>query len=287
MSYRRRDSPLGAVRAVVGSLYCLAFVVAAMTLSNPIALGALTLAIAGAGVGAGAALELRRAAKFAVPLMVTVCVINALAAREGVTVIARLGNIPLYGQTDVTLEATVYGAILGLRALALILAAALYTATVDPDELLRLLRRFSFHSALSATLATRMVPLLTRDAGRLADAQRCRPGESASRVQLLRATTSGVLDRALDVAAALEVRGYSQARRLPRARTSWSRHDLAFAASAASLVSLAIAAHVAGWEPFQAYPTVHVGAGRSVILVGALLLAVSWLPFLDRRGVVR
>jgi len=287
VSYRRRDSPLGATRAGVASLYCLAFVVAALTLSNPIALGALTLGVAGAGVGAGAALELRRAAKFAVPLMVTICVINALASRDGVTVIVRLGHVPLYGQTDITLEATVDGAILGLRALALILAAALYTATVDPDELLRLFRRFSFHSALSATLATRMVPLLTRDAGRLADAQRCRPGESASRVQLLRATTSGVLDRALDVAAALEVRGYSQARRLPRARTSWSRHDLAFAASAATMSALAISAHIAGWEPFQPYPTLHVGAGRSVILLAALLLVVSWLPFLDRRGIRR
>jgi energy-coupling factor transport system permease protein len=287
VSYRRRASPLGVVRAGVASLYCLAFVVAALTLSNPIALGALTLAIVGAGVGAGAALELRRAAKFAVPLMVTVCVINALAAREGVTVIARLGDIPLYGQTDITLEATVYGAILGLRALALILAAALYTATVDPDELLRLMRRFSFHSALSATLATRLVPLLTRDARRLADAQRCRPGEPASRVQLLRATTSGVLDRALDVAAALEVRGYSQARRLPRVRTSWSRHDLAFAASAAGIVALSVAAHVAGSEPFQAYPTLQVGTASAVFAVSALLVALAWLPSLDRRGVAR
>jgi len=287
VSYRRRDSPLGVARAGVASLYCLAFAVAALTLSNPIALGALTIAVVGAGVGAGAALELRRAAKFALPMMVTICVINALASRDGVTVIARLGNVPLYGQTDITLQATVYGAILGLRALALILAATLYTATVDPDELLRLMRRFSFHSALSATLATRMVPLLTRDAGRLADAQRCRPGESASRVQLLRATTSGVLDRALDVAAALEVRGYSQARRLPPARISWSRHDLAFALSAAGIVALSVAAHVAGWEPFQAYPTLHVGAGASVLVVAVLLLALAWLPFLDRRGVVR
>jgi len=287
VSYRRRASPLGAARAGVASLYCLAFVVAALTLSNPIALGALTLGVAGAAVGAGAALELRRAARFAVPLMATICVINAVASRDGVTVIVRLGNVPLYGQTDITLQAMVYGAILGLRALALILAAALYTATVDPDELLRLFRRFSFHSALSATLATRMVPLLTRDAGRLADAQRCRPGESASRVQLLRATTSGVLDRALDVAASLEVRGYSQARRLPRARTSWSRHDIAFAASAASLTALSIAAHLAGWERFQAYPTLYVGAGGSVLAVAAVLLGVAWLPFLDRHGVVR
>ena len=47
-----------------------------------------------------------------------------------------------------------------------------------------------------------------RDSRRLADAQRCRPGRPPGGMALMRATTSGVLDRALDVAAALEVRGY-------------------------------------------------------------------------------
>src|SRR6202030_464607 len=110
------------------------------------------------------------------------------------------GDLPVLGHTDVTLEATAYGAILGLRAVALILCGALYTAAVDPDEVLRLFRRVSFRSALTATLATRMVPVLIRDSRRLADAQRCRPGRPPTRVQLLRATTSAVLDRALDVA---------------------------------------------------------------------------------------
>ena len=58
--------------------------------------------------------------------------------------------------------------------------------------------------------------MLARDARRLADAQRCRPGPPPSRARLVRAATAGVLDRALDVAAALEVRGYGAARRAPR-----------------------------------------------------------------------
>ena len=75
-----------------------------------------------------------------------------------------------------TLEATVYGGILGLRALIVIACFALHSAAVDPDELLRAFRRFSFRSALTAALATRMVPVLARDARRFRDAQRCRPG---------------------------------------------------------------------------------------------------------------
>ena len=65
---------------------------------------------------AGVGRELRRAALFAVPLGLAVMVVNALVVRDGLTVIVRLGDLPVLGQTDITLEATVYGAVLGLRA---------------------------------------------------------------------------------------------------------------------------------------------------------------------------
>ena len=287
MSYRRRSSSLHAARAGAGCLYCLALALAALALSNPIALGATTLAIALAGVAAGVGRELRRAALFALPLGVTIAVINALVTRDGLTVIVRLGQLPVLGHTDITLEATAYGAVLGLRAVALILCGALYTAAVDPDEVLKLFRRFSFRSALTATLATRMVPVLARDARRLADAQRCRPGRPPTRVQLMRVASTGMLDRALDVAAALEVRGYGVARRPPRTRRAYSRHDFEFAASAAALAALALCARVLDLGPLKAYPALHVGTGAGTLAVAAALVAVAMLPFTDRRGIER
>lgn len=288
MSYRRRASPLHAARAGAGCLYCLALAVAALVLSAPVALGAVAVAIAGAAVGAGVGRELRRAALSALPLGLLVMVVNALVVRDGLTVIVRLGDLPALGQTDVTLEATAYGAVLGLRAVALVLCGALYTAAVDPDQVLALFRRFSFHSALTATLATRMVPVLTRDARRLADALRCRPGPSPSRVQLMRAATSGVLDRALDVAAALEVRGYGAARRPDRRsqiRRPYSRHDIAFTTSAVLLVVLAVGVRVADLVPFAAYPSLRAPVGVAGLAVAAGVIACALLPFADRRGI--
>lgn len=288
MSYRRQASPLHATRAAVGCGYCLSLLVAALVLSAPLALGAVVLAIAGAGVGAGVGRELRRAALFALPLGVGVMVINALVVRDGLTVIARLGDLPVFGQTDITLEATVSGAVLGVRAIALVLCGALYTTAVDPDQVLRLFRRVSFHSALTAALATRMVPVLARDARRLADAQRCRPGPPPSRARLVRAATSGVLDRALDVAAALEVRGYGSARRAPRgagASRPWSRHDLAFTASAIGIAALAIGGRVAGLVPFSSDPALHAPVLAGGVAVAAGLLVCALLPFADRRGI--
>lgn len=285
MSYRRRASPLHAARAGCGCAYCLALACAALIFSGPVLLGVLTVAVIGAGVAAGVGRELRRAAMLAIPFALLIALINALVSREGVTVIARLGDLPILGHTDVTLEATAYGGILGLRAVALILCGALYTAAVDPDQVLKLFRRVSFRSALTATLATRMVPLLLRDSRRLADAQRCRAGGAPSRRQVMRAATFGLLERALDAAAALEVRGYGSARRPPRYAVPYSRHDLAFASSAAGVLAIAIGSRAAGIEAFSAYPALHAAVSVGELVAVAALLGCALLPFADRRGV--
>jgi energy-coupling factor transport system permease protein len=213
--------------------------------------------------------------------------VNALLTRDGLTVIARLGDLPLLGHTDVTLEATVYGGILGLRAGILILCGALYTVAVDPDQVLRLFRRVSFRSALTATLATRIVPVLIRDSRRFSDAQRCRPGPPPTRLALMRATTASVLDRALDVAAALEVRGYGAARRAPRLRQPYSRHDIAFTLAALAITGLAVGARVSGAAAFRAYPSLHAPVRVGTVALAAALVMAAVAPFLDRRGIAR
>jgi energy-coupling factor transport system permease protein len=285
MTYRRRASPLHSARAAAGLAYCLALASAALLLSAPVALGAVMLSVGLAGVAAGVGRELALAGRLALALGLLVAVINALVTRSGLTVIWRLGDLPLLGHVDVTLEATVYGAILGLRAATLVLCGALYTLAVDPDEVLRLFRRVSFRSALTATLATRMVPILARDGRRMSDAQRCRPGPPATRAQLLRASTAGVLDRALDVAAALEVRGFGAVRRPPPYRMPYSRHDFAFLAAAAAMLALALAGRLAGLEPFSAYPALRLPLPPGEVMLAAGIVICSLLPFAERRGI--
>ena len=288
MTYARRASPLHATRAAVASAWCIVLAIVALSFDHPLVLGALLATVVAA---AGAAHVGRRVAVsllVALPFAVLIGLVNPLVVREGLTVIARLGTVPVFGALDVTAEATAYGGVLALRALVIIGCFALHSAAVDPDDLLRAFRRVSFRSALTAALATRLVPVLARDARRLHDAQRCLAGEPAPRRAVFRAVASGALDRAVDVAATLEVRGYGAARRPPReGGRPWSRHDLAFAASAAALALIAVAAHAGDAAAFEAYPSFAAPVGAGELALCAALAACALLPFADRRGIGR
>jgi energy-coupling factor transport system permease protein len=296
--YRRLASPLHATRAGVGAIWALALTAAALLLYNPIPLAALTLAVLGAGVGAGVGRQLTGTLHVAVIVGLPIVAINVLASREGLTVFARLGDLGPFGQGNLTVEAVVYGAVIALKVTLLMLVTTLASLAVDPDELLRGFRRLSFRSALTASLATRMIPVLGADAQRLAEAQRTRPDDPArgvrGRVALLSAIVGGSLERAMEVAATLELRGFAVAtegrsrRRRPsdrRVGRPWSRHDLAFLCSTFAVIALALAGRLTGAASFTAYPLVQMQVDTGTFVLCAALLAAIILPFLDRRGI--
>ncbi|HTZ63743.1 MAG TPA: energy-coupling factor transporter transmembrane component T [Solirubrobacteraceae bacterium] len=210
--YRRLASPLHATRAGVAAAWALALTAAALALFQPLVLLALTFAVLAAGAAAGVGPALARALRAAVIVAIPIVAINVLVSRQGLTVFARLGDLGPFGQGDLTVEALVYGAVIALKVTLLMLVSALASLAIDPDELLRAFRRLSFRSALTASVSTRMIPLLAADAGRLAEAQRTRPGGGAdsarARLALVAAVVGGSLDRAMDVAATLELRGF-------------------------------------------------------------------------------
>ena len=150
----------------------------------------------------------------------------------------------------------------------LILITTLASLAVDPDETLRIVRRLSFRSALTASLATRMIPVLAADAQRLAEAQRTRPDGRATRGARARSRCCARSSAARSTARwTSPPRSRSAASRPRAARRAcarpWSRHDLAFLASALAVAGLAVArAGSAGAARFDAYPEVHAARRR-------------------------
>jgi energy-coupling factor transport system permease protein len=286
LAYTPRSGPLQSASPQAAIAYLGAFCVVAFVCSNPIVLGAVALGAAFAGLAAGARRAVVVSFRLGLSLAVLIVVVNGLVTDRGVTVLARLGEFPLLGQVNVTAESLAAGATIGLRAMAVMIAAAVYSACVDPDRVLRLLRPVAGRSALTATLISRLVPVAARDAARLREAARLRgPGAApVGRGAFARRLLAGSLDRSVDVAATLELRGYGLPDSGPERGRERSRHDRRFWIAAALLVGAATGARLAGAGGFDPYPSVEVATDGLTLAVAALSVLAGLVPLRRRRA---
>jgi energy-coupling factor transport system permease protein len=273
-----RASP-GAAIAYLGALAAVGFIY-----SSPLVLVAAGLATVLAGVAAGAGRAVRASLRLALPLLLFMVVVNALVSHRGETVLVRGWEMPVLGNTDLTLESLAAGGAIGLRVVAVVLVFAVYSACVDPDRVLRALRPVAHRSAMTAGLVTRMVPLAAGDGARLREAAALRgPGaEPIGRAAMARRLVEGSLDRAVDVAATLELRGHSLGVR-PQRRRERSLDDAPLYATAAALLLVAAIARIAGAGAFETYPRIEIAAEAITIGLSVTLIVIAAVPFGLRR----
>jgi energy-coupling factor transport system permease protein len=168
----------------------------------------------------------------------SVLVISPLVAVIGSDVLWSGPTVPVFGALDVTREELETAAMAATRMAAVALAFAAYALLLDHDRLLAA-AGFARRSALAAVLATRLVPTLERDGAALAEAVRGRglPVEGVrARARLISPLVSGSLERALNLAEAMEARGFGRPGRTRLPREPWTGWDRAAVAGAALLV---------------------------------------------------
>lgn len=292
-AYTPRPGPLQSASPAAAVSYLGALVVVAFLYASPVALVAVGLGALLAGTIAGARTAVRAALRMGLTLALLIVTVNALVVDRGETVLARLGEWPLLGRVDVTGEAIAAGATIGLRAVVAMVAFAVYSACVDPDRVLRALRPVAGRSALTATLISRLVPVAAADAARLRDAGRLRGPAAApiGRATLARRLLAGSLDRAVDVAATLELRGYGLEPSTSNSASSRSgtgpcagcsdcrsRFDTRFYAVATMILFVAAAGKLLGADGFGTYPTVEMAMTPATLVVSAVVVAAGLAP---------
>ena len=147
-------------------------------------------------------------------------------------------TIPVLGRLDVTTEELSNGLFQGLRLVAVGLAFAVYALLLDHDRLLAS-AGWARRSTLAVALATRLVPLLERDARDLRLALRGR-GVELGPVRQLSPLLAGSLERGLNLAEAMEARGYGRPGRTRAPQPPWSALDRS--ALVASVAVIAVGA---------------------------------------------
>jgi energy-coupling factor transport system permease protein len=282
---RRRASHLSLLRDHLDSRAFLAYLavafVLAFALQNPLQIAAVTLAAWLVVVGVLEADEYRAYVWYGAITALGVMLLNPLVSRAGETIVWSGPTLPILGPLTVSAEAIVFGIAMGLRLLGVIGLFALYATLVDPDSLYRLVAPISLGSALVASLSIRLFPTTARDAGRISDAMRCRGvaldsggvlARARARMPVIEALTMTSLDRAVDLAEALESRGHGRPGRTHRPLPALAPRDRALLAiTAVLLITGAVA--VVLTANYGYYPVVDDPLGRGA-LAGAIALGL-------------
>lgn len=280
LAFHPRHGPLQDARPLAAIAFLGAFIVAALSFSSPLVLAGAGAAVALTGVLAGARPALRVALRYGVALGIVIVAVNALVNHRGETILLRGWELPLLGPTAITLESIAAGSVIALRIIIVVAAFAVYSVCVDPDRVLAWLRPVARRSALTATLVARSVPLAASDLSRLRAAAKLRgpAAAPANRTALARRLVAGALDRSVDAAATLELRGYASGARAAAAAQR-SRHDAAFLTTGLFVVALCAAARLTGVGGFEPFPTVTLDTGAATLALAAALPALAAVPF--------
>jgi energy-coupling factor transport system permease protein len=167
-----------------------------------------------------------------------VMVFSPFLALEGGNVLWSGPVVPVLGPLDVTVEELAIAAENALRLAAVTLAFTAYALLLDHDQLVSS-ASFARRSSLAVALATRLVPTLERDATGLVEAVRGRGLAVAGvrgHARLLSPLVAGSLERAFNLAEAMEARGFGRPGRTRAPSPAWSRLDRVALAGAPLLV---------------------------------------------------
>ncbi len=171
-----------------------------------------------------------------------VFLLSPLLATLGYDVLWEGPHVPVLGTLNVTSEELAEASLQALRLAAVGLAFAAYALLLDHDRLVRA-ARFAQRSALMVALATRLAPTLERDAAGYVDALRGRGvevGGVRGRARLLSPLVAGSLERAMDLAEAMEARGFGRPGATRPPRRPWPALDRAAVAAAVALAGVTL-----------------------------------------------
>ena len=299
--YQDKGTPIHRLNPFSKLGWITSILVLSLMLDSPLFLLAVFLSTLPLVRAARVASEWLSAMRLALYLSAAIILINALVSSHGSHVLFEAPfQLPLVGAPVITLEAIIYGAVMSLRLVAIISAFAILTFTVNPDDMMLAMikMKLPYKSVLVATLSARFIPTLLDDVARITDVQRSRGLELdkgrlsrriKSRTSIVTALLSNSLDRAVQVAEAMESRAFGTGLK----RTFY--HDLGFSLTdVATLVvclfpaALGIFMGLNGYGQYHYYPTVSWLnlTGSEVWLLGLItLLLVALLPlaYLKRR----
>jgi energy-coupling factor transport system permease protein len=261
--YREKDNLIHRLHPFTIIMFIGVVFFLSLVFSHPVYLLGLLIAVGAVITAAGNFQEWKIYLKFGFIMIILIMFINVIMVHAGDTVLISGPRVPVIGSLNITLEALVFGAGMGIRLFVIISVFCLYTYSVHPDKILKLFSSCGNKSILIITLATRLFPLMVRDYFRITEVQRCRgvkikTGGWWKRVKnflpIVSVMLISSLERSLQLAESMHARGYGSGKRISYNREFWRPRDYLILAALTISLGCGVWTAISGWSTCSYYP---------------------------------
>ncbi len=216
-------------------------------------------------------------------LFCAVAVTNPLFSHNGTTPLFFLNGNP------VTLEACIYGAVLGLAVIAIIIWFNCYNEIMTSDKFLYLFGKAIPKLSIIISMALRFVPMFIRQAKRINNVQKTMGIYSGdgyldrikSVMRVFSATVSWVFENAIDTASSMNARGYGNRHRSNFSLFKFRSRDAVLLFICILLTAITLCGSALGKLDFRFYPSINLPEVSLMSVSAYIAFAVLCLiPFI-------
>ena len=269
-------------------VYLLTMIIFASVYSHPLFLAGQLISLICLALCLEETKSLFKTVRWMLPMMLIIIFINAMVNKSGDTILWIGPSLPLFGRMEISLEAILYGLNMSLRLLVIIWEFMLLVILIDPDRSLTIFSKVLEKSAITVSLATRSIPILSKRLKEIKDVQTVRgvnfnDGSRIKRIKntfpLIKVLLLSILEDTFKNAEAMYARGYGVGKRSYYTREKIRYRDYILLISVIVLWIIGIFFMIKGWSDFVFYP--HLQSlvwGKSAMVLYLIMMFLVYLP---------
>lgn len=210
-------------------------------------------------------------------IFLLVTITNPLFSHKGVTPLIFINDIPI------TLEAIVYGMVLGLMLLSVIEWFSVFNSVFDSEKLIYIFGRILPRLALLFSMVLHFVPRFVLVFKKTASAQAdfCSKNKLKKYISAFSSAVSAMLEGSVQTADSMSSRGYGLKKRSFYSRFSFTIADIIFILTTSVLFAGVLIALINGMLDFNIYPEIIMCEITPISLIGIVAFGVlAFIPFI-------
>lgn len=226
-------------------------------------------------------------------MVIMLMTINLFISNMGATVLWVGPVVPVFGRISISLEAVIFGLVMGLRLFIIYSLFILYNRIMDPDKALSVFSKVFPKSALLVALTTKTIPYMSQQLQSASEIQQCRgmqyyTGNHISRIRnrlpLIKVLLLSSLEDSFNLGESIQARAYGSGPRSCYYPLSFGAKDILVSFSSTMALSALIWSRILGWTEITFYP--KLGASLTskqhlymIIVIGMFMILpviVAW-----------